>query len=556
MTDKHPDLTKEVSPDGPVGFSHHAEDVMTDREPYGPPGLRGLISNPFVFLCAACSTLGGLVFGYDQGVVSVILVMDQFLERFPEVSPNASGAGFWKGLMTAMIELGALLGALNQGWIADKISRRYSIIVAVIIFTVGSVLQTAAVDYPMLTVARFIGGVGIGMLSMVAPLYISEISPPECRGTLLVLEEFCIVLGIVIAYWITYGTRFMAGEWSWRLPFLLQMIPGFVLAGGVLALPFSPRWLASKGRNEEALQSLSKLRRLPPSDKRVRQEYLDIQAEVRFHQELNAEKHPTLQGGGTRKTLLLEMASWADCFKKGCWRRTHVGIGLMFFQQFVGINALIYYSPTLFGTMGLDYNMQLLMSGILNITQLVGVMTSVWTMDSLGRRVLLLWGALFMTISHVIIAILVGLFSNNWPAHRAQGWVSVAFLFFYMISFGASWGPVPWALPSEIFPSSLRAKGVALSTCSNWLNNFIIGLITPPLVENTGYGAYVFFAVFCLLALVWTFFFIPETKGRTLEQMDHVFKDNSSEEEKARRHAIEAELLRAEYEYRNADAVA
>ncbi|EAW11251.1 putative MFS monosaccharide transporter [Aspergillus clavatus NRRL 1] len=527
---------------------------MDDREPYGPPGLKGLVSNPFVFLCAACSTLGGLVFGYDQGVVSVLLVMDQFLGRFPEVSPDASGAGFWKGLMTAMIELGALLGALNQGWIADKISRRYSIVVAVIIFTIGSVLQTAAMDYAMLTVARFIGGVGIGMLSMVAPLYISEISPPECRGTLLVLEEFCIVLGIVIAFWITYGTRFMAGEWSWRLPFLLQMIPGFVLAGSVIALPFSPRWLASKGRNEEALESLSKLRRLPTSDKRVRQEYLDIQAEVRFHKEMNAEKHPILQGGGARKSFLLEMASWADCFKKGCWRRTHVGMGLMFLQQFVGINALIYYAPTLFETMGLDYDMQLLMSGILNVTQLVGVMTSVWTMDSLGRRVLLLWGAFFMMISHVIIAALVGVFSDDWPGHRTQGWVSVAFLLFYMLSFGASWGPVPWALPSEVFPSSLRAKGVALSTCSNWLNNFIIGLITPPLVENTGYGAYVFFAVFCLLALLWTFFIVPETKGRTLEQMDHVFKDNSSEAEKERRLAIETELLRAEHQYRNTEA--
>lgn len=127
--------------------------------------------------------------------------------------------------------------------------------------------------------------------------------------------------------------------------------------------------------------------------------------------------------------------------------------------QFVGINALIYYSPTLFETMGLGSSMQLIMSGVLNVTQLIGVSTSVWTMDRFGRRPLLLTGAAFMTISHVIIAILVGIYSDNWPTHRPQGWTSVAFLFLYMLSFGASWGPVPWAMPSEIFPSSLRAKG-------------------------------------------------------------------------------------------------
>ncbi|KAJ6113871.1 hypothetical protein N7523_007188 [Penicillium sp. IBT 18751x] len=548
MTDKTA-VAKELSPDGRSveGFSHHAEDITVDREPYGPPALQGLVSNPFVLMCAACSTLGGLIFGYDQGVVSVILVMDQFLEEFPRV--GGAGSGFWKGLLTAMIELGALIGALNQGWIADMISRRYSILVAVGIFTVGSVLQTAAVEYGMLTFARFLGGFGIGMLSMVAPLYISEISPPECRGTLLVLEEWCIVLGIVIAYWITFGTRYMAGEWSWRLPFLLQMIPGFILVAGVIALPFSPRWLASKGRNEEALQSLAKLRNLPTSDRRVRQEYREIQSEVRFHQQMNAEKHPNLQGGGAKNAILLEMASWGDCFRKGCWRRTHIGIMITFFQQFVGINALIYYSPTLFGTMGFDNNMQLIMSGVLNCLQLVGVTTSIWTMDTLGRRKLLLGGSVGMAVSHIVIAILVAKYSYDWEAHQTMGWVSAAFLLFYMVAFGASWGPVPWALPAEIFPSSLRAKGVALSTCSNWLNNFIIGLITPPLIENTGYGAYVFFAVFCVLSGIWTYFFVPETKGRTLEQMDHVFKDNSSEQEQARRRAIELELSNEQSEY-------
>lgn len=528
--------------------TNHTESLLGCREPYGPPGLAGLVANPFVFLCAACSTLGGLMFGYDQGVVSIILVMDQFLEHFPQVSDQASGAGFWKGLMTAMIELGALLGAFNQGWIADKISRRYSIIVAVVIFTVGSILQTTAVDYTMLTIARLIGGVGIGMLSMVAPLYISEISPPECRGTLLVMEEFCIVLGVVISFWITYYTRYMAGDWAWRLPFLLQMIPGFVIAAGVVVLPFSPRWLVSKGRNEEALQSLSKLRRLPISDKRIRQEFLDIRVEAQFHKEVDAERHPALQGDDMRSTFRRELASWLDCFRRGCWKRTHVGIGLMFFQQFVGINALIYYSPTLFETMGLDRDMQLIMSGILNMMQLVGVASSVWTMDSAGRRVLLLTGSVFMTLAQVVIATLVRLYGEDWPGHRQQGWTSVAFLLFYMLVFGCSWGPVPWAMPSEIFPSSLRSKGVALSTCSNWLNNFIIGLITPPLVHITGYGAYVFFAIFCALSFAWTFLLVPETKGRSLEQMDDVFGDGTSGEEQSRRQEIETALLRTERE--------
>ncbi|KFZ06648.1 hypothetical protein V501_07211 [Pseudogymnoascus sp. VKM F-4519 (FW-2642)] len=497
----------------------------TEEEGYGLSGFRGIFASRYVALCAAFAAIGGLLFGYDQGVVSIILVMPQFLERFPEVSETAAGAGFYKGLMTGMIELGALIGALNQGWIADKISRKYSIAVASVIFIIGSVIQTASMNYEMLVVARFIGGVGIGMMSMVVPLYISEISPPEIRGTLLVFEELSIVAGIVISFWITYGTKEILSEWSWRLPFLIQIIPGVILGAGIFLLPFSPRWLASKGRDDEALVSLAKLRQLPASDNRVRREWMDIIAESRFHKEVMAERHPNLMENTKMNKLKLEIVSWTDCLKPGCWRRTHVGAGLMFFQQFVGINALIYYSPTLFGTMGLDYEMQLIMSGVLNITQLFGVISSLWTMDRFGRP------------------ILVGKFSDDWPSHKPEGWTSVAFLLFYMISFGASWGPVPWAMPAEIFPSSLRAKGVAISTCSNWLNNFIIGLVTPPLVQNTGYGAYVFFAVFCLLSFFWTFFFVPETSRKTLEQMDEVFHDRVNANDVARKNRVYAEVV-------------
>jgi sugar porter (SP) family MFS transporter len=311
-------------------------------------------------------------------------------------------------------------------------------------------------------------------LATIAPLYISEIAPPEIRGALLVLQELSIVLGIVVAFWTTYGTRYMAGEWAWRLPFFLQMVPGFVLGVGIFFLPFSPRWLSAKGRNDEALQVLAKLRRLPTNDSRVFQEWCEIRAEVTFKQEVNRERHPELQAPTRSNRIKLELASWMDCFRHGCWKRTVVGVGIMFFQQFVGINALIYYSPSLFKTLGQNYEMQLLLSGIINCTQLVGVATSLWTMDRFGRRPLLLMGAALMFICHLIIAVLVGKFGDRWASYAVEGWVAVAFLFFYMFSFGATWGPVPWAMPSEIFPSSLRAKGVALSTCSNWFNNFII----------------------------------------------------------------------------------
>lgn len=442
---------KQEADDGSLNDTLSAEDdnVIELKSRYVKPGFFGLFQSPYAVLCAFVVRLGGFLFGYDQGVVSIILVITQFLGRFPRVAPSAGGAGFWKGLMTAMIELGAVIGAFNQGWVAEKISRRYSIVVAVGFFLTGSILQTASVAYAMLIVGRLVGGIGVGMLSMVVPLYISEVSPPEIRGSLLVLEEFSIVFGIIVAFWITFGTKYIMSEWAWRLPFLLQMLPAMLLGFAVLLLPFSPRWLASKGRDAESLAALCKIRRVSPDDPRVQAEWLDIRAEVAFQKEIAEKRHPNLGRASKRSrsdAIKLELASYADCWKRGYWRRTIVGVGLMFFQQFVGINALIYYAPTLFQTMGIGGNMQLVLSGILNCTQLVGVATSLYTMDKFGRRPLLLFGSVVMTICHIIIAVLVGLYNSTWAQHKDKGWVSVAFLFIYMLAFGMSWGPVREAI--------------------------------------------------------------------------------------------------------------
>ncbi|KAF7527779.1 hypothetical protein PCG10_002250 [Penicillium crustosum] len=513
------------------------------RRSYTKSGIQGLFSSKYVFLCALFATMGGILFGYDQGVVSITLVMPQFLEQFPDVSPTAPGAGFKKGLMTAILELGAFIGALNQGWIADKISRKWSIFTAGCIFLIGAALQTGAVSFAMLTVARFVGGVGVGMLAMVAPLYISEIAPPEIRGTLLVLQELSIVTGIVIAFYITYGTRHIPGHWSWRLPFLIQMIPALFMVAGVFLLPYSPRWLCQRGRDEEALRTLAKIRELPTSDERVLQEWCEIRAECTYCKEESEKKHPNLINPGLWNTIKLQLALYVDCWKMPIYKRTQVAVGLMFFQQFVGINALIYYSPTLFETMGLDYEMQLTMSGVMNICQVVACVWSLWGMDRFGRRKLLLGGAFCMFLAHFIISILVGKYNGKWTDHTAPGWASVALILFFMLSFGATWGPIPWAMPAEIFPSSLRAKGCAFGTMSNWGNNFIIGLITPPMLQNIGFGTYVFFCCFSALSGIWVYFLVPETAGRTLEQMDSVFKDKSTIEEAERRAAILSGLM-------------
>lgn len=204
--------------------------------------------------------------------------------------------------------------------------------------------------------------------------------------------------------------------------------------------------------------------------------------------------------------------------------------------------------------MGLDYQMQLDMSGVLNIIQMVACWWSLWGMDRFGRRPLLLGGGICMALSHLVVSVLVAKYQDSWETHTTEGWVSVAFLFFFMLTYGATWGPIPWAMPAEIFPSSLRAKGMAYATMSNWFNNFVIGLITPPLVQNTGFGTYVFFCAFCCIALVWVWFVVPETNGRTLEQMDEVFNDNTGEIEAARRARIEGEM--AARVWHNGDAKA
>lgn len=330
---------KDAAADKPHHIEHTANDEFEPTSltelghdiAYGPDGIRGLASSGYVFGAAVLASLGGFSFGYDQGVISIINVMDQFHETYPKAA-----TAFGKGFMTGMLLLGAFVGCFFMPYIADKISRKRAITVAVVFFNVGAILQTAATDYGMLVAGRAIGGIGVGTLAMVswlskapthvskgAPLYISEIAPPNLRGTLLVLEDLSIVFAIVIAYWITYGTKELSGEKSFRLPFGLQMVCSTILGVCINFFPYSPRWLALVGRTDESLASLCKLRGLPATDSRIQAEYKGIVGEIAVQKAVQEKMHPG------RKGPQLEVRLWLDLLKPRFARRTIVGCGVM-----------------------------------------------------------------------------------------------------------------------------------------------------------------------------------------------------------------------------------
>ncbi|RFU34881.1 hypothetical protein B7463_g1468, partial [Scytalidium lignicola] len=511
-------VDKALEESGTVLFNH--EDLS-----YGPGGFKGLFQSPYVFCAAFLASLGGLSFGYDQGVISLILTMPRFHNQFPETAPGARNSGFHTGFMTGMLELGAFFGCLFFPKLADIISRKKAIVVAVGFFFVGSIIQTASSNYGTLVAGRTIGGIGVGTLAMGAPLYISEIAPPNIRGNLLVLEQFSIVIGNIVSYWIAYGTYNMPSNWCFRLPFLLQMIPAGVVGACIMIFPYSPRWLAMKGRNHDCLGSLCKLRRLPEDDHRIQTEYKDILAEVEFQKRIQERDHPDTG------PVMLEIKEWLDLFKPRWLRRTAIAVGMPFFQQFSGINAFQYYGPTLFSTIGMNLSQSRILTGMINIFQLIGVTITLLNMDRMGRRRLSIWGAVMMGVPHFIMAGLVGKYNATWSSHKGVGWFGVAVFYFYMFSYGLTYGPVGWTLPSEVYPNAKRSKGVGLATSVNWISNFVIGVCVPPMIQNIGYGTYIFFGAFCGLALIFAYFLVPETAGKALEQMDEVFHDNASAEE-------------------------
>ncbi|KAH8831501.1 general substrate transporter [Flagelloscypha sp. PMI_526] len=490
-------------------------------------GAAGLIQNRQVFAITVFASLGGLLYGYNQGVFSSVLAMYSFKQRMASdvLDPDKQG---W---MVAILELGAWFGALCTGVLVDLLSRKYTIVLATIIFCIGVVVQTSASAPPSIYGGRFIVGMGVGSLSMAVPLYNAELAPPEIRGSLVALQQLAITFGIMISYWIDLGTNHIGGtgetqkEAAWRLPLGLQLAPAVVLGVGILFQPFSPRWLVNKGRDEEAQQVLSNARKLPIDHELIILEYKEIKAQHLFDVETAKIRFPEYQDGSWSSSFKLGVASYISLFKtKSLFYRVAIGSLTMFFQQWSGVNGILYYAPTIFKSLGLtDNSTSLLATGVVGVAMFLATIPAVLWVDGLGRKPVLVSGAFVMAACHFIVGALTATYRDSWDTHASAGWAACAFVWIFAIGFGYSWGPCAWIIVAEIWPLSVRGKGLSIATSSNWMNNFIVGQVTPTMITHLSYGTFIFFGSFAFLGGLFVLFFVPETKGVSLEEMEEVF---------------------------------
>ncbi|CAO2657234.1 Nn.00g033600.m01.CDS01 [Neocucurbitaria sp. VM-36] len=543
----------------PIGGTSEFEAAALARRKAlsGASGPMALLKNLRVFGIACFACLGGLLYGYNQGVFSGVLTMTSFKEHMGDYIKDKETLE-WdsskQGWLVAILELGAWLGTMYSGFLAEILSRKYAILINVGIFIIGVIVQCTAVTgvgHNAILGGRFVTGMGVGSLSMIVPMYNAEIAPPEVRGALVGLQQLSITLGIMISFWIDYGTNFIGGtgrsqkEAAWLVPLCLQLAPAVLLGVGMIFMPFSPRWLVHHDREPDACRVLARLRGLPQDHELIELEFAEIKAQSLFEKKSLRENFPHLQDMSAWSTFKLQFVAIGSLFTtRGMFKRVIIATMTMFFQQWTGINAILYYAPTIFKGLGLSStSVSLLATGVVGIVMFIATIPAVMYVDSWGRKPTLIVGAIGMALCHIIVAAIVGSFSDDWENHQGAGWAAVVMVWLFVIHFGYSWGPCAWIVISEIWPLSNRPYGIALGASSNWMNNFIVGQVTPDMLEHMKYGTYIFFGLLTFLGAAFIYFYFPETKGLSLEEMDILFGSvGTAEREKERWREVHAEV--------------
>ncbi|KAK5688569.1 hypothetical protein LTS10_000547 [Elasticomyces elasticus] len=468
-----------------------------------------------VYAIAIVASMGAFLFGYDLAFIGTTITQKSFQEDFGLLHGDQAKEDAFAANIVSLLQAGCFFGSLLAAPVGDRIGRRWALIISGAVFTVGSLLQTVSFGKTALMfVGRAIGGVGVGAASMLVPLYVAELSPPAIRGRLVGIYEIFVQVGTCIGFWICYGIKINGpfGSMAWITPFAVQLIPGVLLMIGMFFTPESPRWLARYRGRDAGEAGLIKLRNLPIEHPYLQEEMLQIMDQIEQEQQFS-------EGTGIKATMKIVR-------RKGNWNRLLIGMTMFIFMQFAGSNAINYYSPRIFKSIGLTgTNTGLYATGIYGVVRLVAVVIAMnFVVDRFGRTKMLMAGGAVMAFSMWFIGAYIKIANPSASEQiSAAGYAAVVFIYIFALGFCFSYAGVPWIYCAEIFPMNLRSVGVGICTATHWLLNFVIARSVPYMISNISYGTYFVFASMTTIGIFWVFFFVPETKGLTMEEMDDLF---------------------------------
>ncbi|KAF1813161.1 general substrate transporter [Eremomyces bilateralis CBS 781.70] len=451
--------------------------VHNDAVKEDPPEIYGWR----VFALAASACFGGMLFGMDMGIIGGVLELDAFEADYNLTERTKANLS---SNIVSVLQAGCFFGSLGIYILSDKLGRKPSLLISAAVATLGCIIQAAASGkYGALYTGRIIAGIGVGAASSTTPLYISENVPRAIRGGLTGIYQLFIVTGIMLAFWINYGSSLhISGRASYIVPLVIQALPALLLFGCMLLNKESPRFLAKQDRWEEATQTLCRVRNLPADHPYIQVELADIAAQLQYEREL--------VGGASQKDLWKEM--WLI---KGNRNRALISIGLMVCQQMTGTNAINYYAPMIFKNLGITGDTtSLFATGIYGVVKVTACLAFLlFVADSLGRRRSLLW----TSIAQGLAMFYMGLYVRIAPPDTDKpvppaGYFALVCVFLFAGFFQFGWGPVPWIYCSEVASARLRSLNVALASATQWLFNFVVAQATPRMLKNVGNKGYGF----------------------------------------------------------------
>ena len=456
---------------------------------------------------------GGFVFGWDTGTISGFVAQTDFIRRMGQTRANGTHylSKVRTGLIVSIFNIGCAIGGVVLSKLGDVYGRKIGLISVVVIYIVGIVIQIATIDkWYQYFIGRIISGLGVGGIAVLSPMLISEVSPKHMRGSLVSCYQLMITCGIFLGYCTNYGTKNYSNSVQWRVPLGLCFAWALFMIGGMTFVPESPRYLIEVGRVEEARRSIAISNKVSPDDPAVTFEVENVQAAV------EAER-------------LAGSASWGELFstKTKIFQRLVMGIMIQSLQQLTGDNYFFYYGTTVFKAVGLEDSFET--SIVIGIVNFASTFVALYVVDRFGRRRCLLWGAAAMTACMVVFAS-VGVtrlypHGMDQPSSKGAGNCMIVFTCFYIFCFATTWAPIPFVVNSETFPLRVKAKCMAIAQASNWIWGFLIAFFTPFITGaiNFYYG-YVFMGCLCF-SYFYVFFFIPETKGLTLEEVNTMWEE-------------------------------